>query len=85
MSTPAEVTEFDRMENSQLGRGRTAEYKSSFGETLVYLDYNEDRTTASVTVFTPYKGGERRYSSRPAAKAEAIAAKHLAKEGYTLP
>lgn len=83
--TYVEVTEFDRLQGSQLGQGRTTEYRNPLGETLVYIDYNEDRTTAAVTVFTPYKAGERRYSRRPAANAEAIAAKHIAKEGYELP
>jgi hypothetical protein len=80
-----EITEFDRMVNSQLGQGRTAEYRNRFGETLAYVDYDETRTTAAVTVFAPYRGGERRYASRPAANAEAIAARHIAKEGYSLP
>jgi hypothetical protein len=81
----ATKTEFDRIENSTLGQGKTTEYKTPRGETLVYIDYAEDGATAAVTVFTPYKGGERRYTSRPTAKAEAIATKHLAKEGYELP
>jgi hypothetical protein len=81
----ATKTEFDRIPRSALGPGKTAEYGTPAGETLVYIDYSEDRTTAAVTVFTPYRAGERRYSSRPVANAEAIAAKHLAKEGYALP
>lgn len=81
----ATSTTFDRVENSQLGQGKTTEYKNNLGETLAYVDYSEDGTTAAVTVFTPYKGGERRYTSRPAAAAEGIAARHLAKEGFEVP
>jgi hypothetical protein len=70
------TTSFDRIEGSQLGQGVTTEYRNQLGETLAYVDYSEDWTTAAVTVFNPYKGGERRYSSRPVARAEAIAVKH---------
>ena len=70
------VTAFNRIEGSQLGQGVTTEYRNQLGETLAYVDFSEDGTTAAVTVFNPYKGGERRYSSRPVANAEAIAVKH---------
>lgn len=70
------TTSFERIEGSQLGEGATTEYRNSLGETLAYVDYSADRTTAAVTVFNPYRSGERRYTSRPAAKAEAIAIKH---------
>lgn len=70
------VHAFPRMEGSQLGQGITTEYRSEQGETLAYVDFNEDQTVAAVTIFNPYRGGRREYSSRPAAKAEAIATKH---------
>lgn len=73
------VSNFPRIEGSQLGQGTTTEYRTERGETLAYVDYNEAGTEASVTVFNPYKGGERRYANRPAKAAEEIAVKHCRK------
>jgi hypothetical protein len=81
VSTPAEATEFERLPG-RFGPGRTVEYKS-MGQTLAYIDYDEDKKTAAVTVFTPSNGYSREYGRRPADKAEGIVLRHLAKEGYT--
>lgn len=76
------TTTFDRISSvssvSEYGDGQTTEYRTagSMPETLAYVDYTADRTEAWVTVFNPYRAGERRYSRRPAARAEAIAIKH---------
>lgn len=72
-------TEFDRIASGEMGPGRTVEYRNEIGETLAYVDYTEDRAEAWVTVFNPYKAGERRYTKRPAAAAEAIANRHIEK------
>lgn len=80
-----EVASFTRIANSQLGPGQTTSYTNALGEQLAYIDYNHDRTEAGVVVFTPYNGGQRRYSQRPVERAEAILEKHLAKEGYCAP
>jgi hypothetical protein len=72
-------TEFDRIDSGSMGPGRTVEYRTELGETLAYIDYTADRTEAWVTVFNPYKAGERRYTKRPAAAAEAIAHRHIEK------
>jgi hypothetical protein len=80
--TEATALKFNRGDYSTLGPGQTVEYKSPFGETLAYIDYNEDQTRAAVTVFTPSTGGERRYAERPAGKAQMIAINHLNRQGY---
>lgn len=67
---------FNRIDNAEYGTGETTEYRNEIGETLAYLDYTADKSAAWVTVFNPYKAGERRYSQRPAAAAEAIANRH---------
>jgi hypothetical protein len=72
-------TSFQRIANGEYGEGETTEYRNSMGETLAYVDYTADRTQAWVTVFNPYRAGERRYSRRPAAAAEAIAHRHIEK------
>lgn len=76
MTTKYTVTRFQRIENSTLGQGLTVEY-SYAGEILAYVDYDDDGVEAAVTVFNPYRGGRREYSHRPAARAEAIAIKHV--------
>lgn len=77
----AEASEFDRLEG-RFGPGRTVEHRTGHGETLAYIDYDEDRTTAAVTVFTPSTGHSREYGRRAAAAAEGIVLRHLKKEGY---
>jgi hypothetical protein len=81
------VREFDRLENSTIGPGRSVEYTSPYGETLAYVDYDETRATAQVTVFdnSEWRSGKKDYASRPAANAEAIAHRHVARMGYSLP
>lgn len=77
------ASEFDRLDNGRFGPGRSVEHRTGYGETLAYVDYSEDRTTAAVTVFTPSTGHSREYGRRPAAAAEGIVLRHLKKEGYT--
>lgn len=71
---------FDRID----GTGRTTLSISERGDTLAYVDYSADRETAEVTVFDPSTSRSRRYAPRAAAAAEAIAARHIAKQGYTV-
>lgn len=76
----AESSEFDNYRGGRTLQVRTPERPHS---TLAYLDYLPEGM-ATVTVFNPYKGIERRYSARPVAKAMGILERHLKTEGYEL-
>lgn len=77
------VAEFERLDDT----GKTTEYTSPYGETLAYIDYSEDRTSAAVTLFNhmEWRSGARNYGPRPAANAEAIATRYINKQGFLLP
>ncbi|ASR84727.1 hypothetical protein FDI26_gp53 [Arthrobacter phage Beans] len=82
------TVEFDRIERSTLGQGKTVEYRDAVStELIAYIDYNEDGKQAAVQLSVPggTMRGTARYSTRPKANAEGIVARHLRKQGYTEP
>ncbi|AMM44517.1 hypothetical protein BARRETLEMON_55 [Arthrobacter phage BarretLemon] len=80
-----EIAKFDREEYSSDGLGQTARYQDAVSkEMIAYIDYSEDGTQASVSLFAPgtTMRGTARYDLRDAKRAEGIVARHLAKQGY---
>ncbi|ASR78175.1 hypothetical protein SEA_FRANZY_53 [Arthrobacter phage Franzy] len=82
------TVEFDRIERSTLGQGKTVEYRDAVStELIAYVDYSEDYKQAAVQLAVPggTMRGTARYSMRPKANAEGIVARHLRKQGYDEP